>query len=100
MDLDQAKLLARGLSAQDVGRALAQQNVVLPAGDRKSARIDFLVQTNAAPVQIATFNRLPIKQVGNAMVTVGDVAYVHLGGPPQTNTVLVQGTSSGAARRS
>jgi multidrug efflux pump subunit AcrB len=94
VDLDQAKLLARHLSAQDVGRALAQQNIVLPAGDQKIGALDFLVETNAAPVQIATFNSLPIKKVNGAVVTVGDVAYVHLGGPPQTNTVLVKGHQS------
>ena len=40
---------------------------------------------------MTTFNSLPIKQVGPAVVTVGDVSHVHLGGPPQTNAVLVRG---------
>jgi multidrug efflux pump subunit AcrB len=91
VDLDQQKLLALGLSAQDVSAALAKQDIVLPAGDQKIGTIDFLVQTNAQPVEVATFNSLPIKQVGNAVVTVGDVAHVYLGGPPQTNAVLVRG---------
>ncbi|MEA3105411.1 MAG: hypothetical protein QOI88_16 [Gammaproteobacteria bacterium] len=91
VDLDQQKLLALGLSAQDVSGALAKQDIVLPAGDQKIGTIDFLVQTNAQPVDVATFNSLPIKQVGNTVVTVGDVAHVYLGGPPQTNAVLVRG---------
>ncbi len=91
VDLDQQKLLAHGLSAQDVAHALAQQNIVLPAGDQKIGAIDFLVVTNASPVDVATFNALPIKKVGTAVVTVGDVAHVYLGGPPQTNSVLVHG---------
>jgi len=91
VDLDQQKLLAFGLSAQDVSHALAQQDVVLPAGDQKIGALDFLVETNAQPVDVATFNALPIKQVGGAVITVGDVAHVHLGGPPQTNAVLVRG---------
>jgi multidrug efflux pump subunit AcrB len=91
VDLDQQKLLALGLSAQDVSGALAKQDIVLPAGDQKIGAIDFLVQTNAQPVDVATFNSLPIKQVGNTVVTVGDVAHVYLGGPPQTNAVLVRG---------
>ncbi len=70
----QQALLAHGLSAQDVARALGQQNIVLPAGDQKIGALDFLVETNATPVQLATFNSLPIKQVGRAVVTVGDVA--------------------------
>lgn len=91
VDLDQQKLLANGLSAQDVSHALAQQNIVLPAGDQKIGTIDFLVETNASPVNVASFNALPIKKVGGAIVTVGDVAHVYLGGPPQTNSVLVGG---------
>ena len=94
VDLDQQKLLAHHLSAQDVGHALAQQNIVLPAGDQKIGALDFLVETNASPVEIATFNALPIKTVNGAVVTVGDVANVHLGGPPQTNAVLVKGHQS------
>jgi multidrug efflux pump subunit AcrB len=91
VDLDQQKLLAHGLSAQDVSHALGQQNIVLPAGDQKIGALDFLVVTNASPMSIATFNSLPIKQAGGAVVTVGDVAHVYLGGPPQTNSVLVGG---------
>src|ERR1700693_3855359 len=91
VDLDQQKLLAYGLSAQDVSHALAQQNIVLPAVDQKSGALDFLVETNASPVNVDTFNSLPIKQAGLAVVTVGDVAHVYLGGPPQTNSVLVGG---------
>src|SRR5271156_4443073 len=91
VDLDQQKLLALGLSAQDVSNALAKQDIVLPAGDQKIGALDFLVETNAQPMDVATFNTLPIKQVGAAVVTVGDVAHVHLGGPPQTNAVLVRG---------
>jgi hypothetical protein len=58
VDLDQQKLLAHGLSAQDVSHALAQQNIVLPAGDQKIGALDFLVQTNASPVNVDTFNTL------------------------------------------
>ena len=85
VDLDQTKLLEHGLSATDVGHALATQNIVLPAGDQKIGAIDFMVATNATPIAIDTFNNLPIKQVGNAVVYLRDVAYVHRGGPPQQN---------------
>src|SRR6266404_410250 len=78
-------------AAQAVSAALAKQDIVLPAGDQKIGAIDFLVQTNAQPVDVATFNSLPIKKVGDTVVTVGDVANVYLGGQPQTNAVLVRG---------
>src|ERR1700692_2968989 len=91
IDLDQSKLLAHGLSAVDVGNALKSQNVVLPAGDQKIGALDFLVETNASPVEVSTFNNLPIKTVNGATVFLRDVAYVHSGSPPQVNAVLVKG---------
>ncbi len=94
IDLDQAKLLAHGLSAVDVGRALATQNVVLPAGDQKIGAIDYMVQTNASPIEVAAFNDLPVKTVGDATIYLRDVAYVHRGSPPQANAVLVHGKQS------
>ena len=94
VDLDETKLLQHGLSASDVGHALAMQNIVLPAGDQKIGAIDYMVATNATPLAIDTFNNLPIKQVGNAVVYLRDVAYVHRGGPPQQNVVLVKGQQS------
>ena len=55
------------MSAKDIGNALASQNIVLPAGDQKIGPFDYTVITNATPVAIDTFNKLPIKQVGNAV---------------------------------
>jgi multidrug efflux pump subunit AcrB len=86
VDLDQTKLLAHGLTATDVSAALASQNIVLPAGDQKIGALDFMVATNSTPLRIETFNNLPLKQVGNAVVYLRDVAYVHAGGPPQQKT--------------
>jgi multidrug efflux pump subunit AcrB len=94
IDLDQAKLLAHGLSASDVAAALSAQNVVLPAGDQKIGGLDYMVQTNSTPVQVDTFNNMPIKTVNGATVYLHDVAYVHRGAPPQTNAVLVKGRQS------
>jgi CzcA family heavy metal efflux pump len=94
VDLNPTQLLEHGLSAADVGHALANQNIVLPAGDQKIGAIDYMVATNATPIAIDTFNNIPIKQVGNAVVYLRDVAYVHRGGPPQQNAVLVKGQQS------
>jgi multidrug efflux pump subunit AcrB len=94
VDLNQRGLLKHGLSAQDVSKAFSSQNLVLPAGDEKIGTLDFLIVTNAAPVNIDTFNNLPIKRVGNAIIYLRGVACVHRGGPPQTNMVLVHGQQS------
>jgi len=94
IDLDQKKLLAHGLSAADVAKALATQNVVLPAGDEKIGHIDYMVQTNSTPIKVESFNDMPIKVVGNATVYLRDVAHVYRGSPPQQNAVLVHGKQS------
>ncbi len=94
VDLDQTKLLEHGLSATDVSHALANQNIVLPAGDQKIGPIDYFVQTNATPIEMSALNDMPIKQVGSAIVYLRDVAFAHQGGPPQQNIVLVKGRQS------
>lgn len=91
VDLNQQALLAHGLSAQDVGAALARQNVVLPAGDQKIGALDYFVTTSSTPIDVETFNAVPIKQVGNAIVYLRDIAFVHRGPAPQANIVLVKG---------
>ncbi|HEY2051085.1 MAG TPA: efflux RND transporter permease subunit [Caulobacteraceae bacterium] len=94
VDLNDTKLLEHGLSAMDVSHAMQAQNLVLPAGDQKIGSIDYFVQTNATPIELAALNDLPVKQEGNAVVYLRDVAYVHAGGSPQTNIVLVKGHQS------
>ncbi|CAJ0888956.1 hypothetical protein AMST5_03921 [freshwater sediment metagenome] len=94
VSLDQQKLMARHLTAADVHNALGQQSIVLPAGDMKLRATDWLVQTNATPLQVDAFNNIPIKRVGNATIYMRDVADVRLGGPPQINAVLVDGKQS------
>ena len=91
VSLDQQKLLARQLTATDVHKAFGRQNIVLPAGDQKIKTTDWMVQTNATPMQVEDFNNIPIKREGNAFIYMRDVADVRLAGPPQTNAVLVDG---------
>lgn len=94
VSLDQQKLKARRLTAADVHNALGRQSIVLPAGDMKLNATDWMVQTNATPMQVADFNNIPIKTSGNATIYMRDVADVRLGGPPQINAVLVDGKQS------
>nr|WP_294917720.1 efflux RND transporter permease subunit [uncultured Neokomagataea sp.] len=94
VDIDPVKLLAHRLSPEDVANALNRQNIVLPAGDQKVGGFDWMVKTNSAPIDLSSFNRMPIKQVGNSVIYLRDVAWVHRGGPPQINAVLVKGHQS------
>ncbi|MGB8276442.1 MAG: efflux RND transporter permease subunit [Methylovirgula sp.] len=91
IDIDQQKLQSYGLSAQDVGRALKSQNLIIPMGTQKIGRFEYVVTLNDAPRTMTGLNDLPIKTVGNAAVYMHDVAFVHDGAPPQLNAVRVDG---------
>jgi multidrug efflux pump subunit AcrB len=91
LDLDPQALAAKGLSAQDVGNALAAQNQIVPVGDVKIGGDEYTVELNDSPRAIEELNNLPIKTVDGATITIGQVAHVRDGAPPQNNVVRVDG---------
>ena len=91
LDLDPQALQAKGLSAQDVSNALAAQNQVIPVGDAKIGTYEYQVELNNSPKAIDALNDLPIKTVNGATITIGEVAHVRDGSPPQNNIVRVDG---------
>ena len=101
VDLDPQALQAKGLSADDVGNAIAAQNQILPAG---TAKIGVATSTTSGsttpPTTIEELNDLPIKTVNGATIYIRDVAQVRDGSPPQTNIVHVRRRARGADRPS
>ncbi len=91
VDLDQQALESRSLSPSDVSRALADQNVILPAGDVKIGSKDYMVTMNSSPDIIKEIDAFPIREVNGKTVFVRDVAHVHDGFQVQTNSVSVNG---------
>jgi multidrug efflux pump subunit AcrB len=91
IDLDQHALQARGLSAQDVVLALAQQNLVTPVGTQKVGKFEWDVVLNDSPEAFQDLANLPIKTVNGVVVYMRDVAQIRDGSPPQTNDVHVDG---------
>ncbi len=91
LDLDPQALAAKGLSAQDVGNALALQNQIIPVGTAKLGPNEYTILLNNSPKAIDELNDLPIKTVDGALITIGQVAHVRDGSPPQTNIVRVDG---------
>ena len=91
LDLNPRALAAKGLSAQDVANALAAQNQIIPVGTAKIGTYEYHVQLNNSPTAIDELNNLPIKTVNGATITIGDVAHVRDGAPPQNNIVRVDG---------
>jgi multidrug efflux pump subunit AcrB len=91
IDLDQNALRAHGLSATDVGSALALQNQINPVGTEKIGAYEFTVDLNDSPKAVEDFNNLPVKVVNGVVVFMRDIGFVHDGSPPQTNVVQLDG---------
>ena len=92
IDIDQHALQQFGLSAQDVSKALADQNQITPVGTEKIGKFEYTVELNNSPTAIADLNYLPVKRVNGTVIYMRDVAFVHDGYPPQTNIVRVNGS--------
>ena len=91
IDVDPAKLAAKGLSANDVVTAVNNSNVFIPAGTARLGDREYNVSLNSSPSAVSEFSAIPVKVVNGAPVTVGDVATVADGYADQTNIVRVDG---------
>src|SRR5476649_668858 len=94
VDIDPAKLLARGLTPLDVVNAVNAQNLTLPSGTAKIGNTQYPVLTNATPSSIDQLNDIPVKVVNGATVFVKDVGQVHDGWLVQQNVVRKDGKRS------
>jgi multidrug efflux pump subunit AcrB len=91
IDLDLAKLYARGLSPNDLTVAIAGEQLILPSGTAKIGTQDYAVVLNSSVEKISDLANLPIKSVNGATVYVRDVATVRDGYAPQQSLVHVDG---------
>jgi multidrug efflux pump subunit AcrB len=91
VDLDPDALRAQGLSGNDVTNAIANQNLILPAGTEKIGDREYFVEVNASPQTIEELNDLPVTTRNGSVIYVRDVAHVRDGYPPQTNIVRRDG---------
>ncbi|HEY1581125.1 MAG TPA: efflux RND transporter permease subunit [Terracidiphilus sp.] len=87
VDIDSQKLLANGLSPQDIVNVINAQNIALPSGTAKIGVREYNVGMNGTPGTIPELNDIPVKTVGSATLHLGDVAHVHDGFAVQTNIV-------------
>lgn len=94
IDVDPEALRSKGLSANDVGAAIASQTQITPAGFAKIGGLQYNVRLNSAPESVEQLNNLPIKVVDGATIFMRDIAQVRDGAPPQTNIVQVEGQRS------
>jgi multidrug efflux pump subunit AcrB len=91
VDLEPRKMQARGVSAQDVVTALANNNVILPAGQARVGGTLYDVIMNSSPPTVGEFDAMPLDVSNGMTVLLGDVAHVHDGYAVQSNMVHVNG---------
>src|SRR5262249_37580292 len=91
VDLDLDALYARGLSPNDVSTAIANQNLIIPAGTAKMGATEYSVKLNSSPGVIEAFNQIPVRTVNGVPVYVKGVAHVRDGYAVQTNVVRRDG---------
>lgn len=94
VDLDPAALQRHGISPAEVGAALAAQNLTLPSGVLREGSRELKVLLNASPERAADFAALPLRTVGDRVLTLGEVASVRDGAAVQTNVARLNGNNA------
>ncbi len=89
--LDRERMLARGLSPNDVVNAVNTQTLLLPAGNVKIGDFDYNVYTNSMIKIVEQMNDIPIKVVNGVPVLLKDVARAADSTIIQTNIVRING---------
>src|ERR1700676_3612218 len=87
--VDPLKLEAHQLSVMDIVRAVNDSTLILPSGDVRIGTRDYNLYSNSQVPDMEALNRVPLKNVGNAAVMVGDVGKAVDGSWIQYNVVRV-----------
>ena len=94
VDIDQTKLLSKGLTPLQVVNAVNAQNLTLPGGDTKIGKTDYTVRTNSMPPTIEALNDIPVTYSNGATVFLRDIGHVRDGNLVQQNVVRADGKRS------
>lgn len=94
VDIDPAKLQAKGLTPAVVVNAVNAQNLTLPSGLAKIGNTQYTVRTNAMAETIADLNNIPLSYANGQTVFLRDVGQVHDGWAVQQNIVRDDGRRS------
>ncbi len=92
--LDQERMLARGLSINEVVGAVNAQSLLLPAGNVKIGNFDYNVYTNSMIKFVDDMNQIPIKVTNGVPVTLADVGRAVDSTMIQSNIVRINGNRS------
>ncbi len=94
IDAEPEKMQARGVTVKDINDALNRQNVNLPTGSTQIGNREYIMGLNNSPQKIDEIGDLPIRVVGDKVITIRDVASVRDGFNEQTSLVRHDGRKS------
>ncbi|MCB5188162.1 efflux RND transporter permease subunit [Methylobacillus caricis] len=91
VNINNAALMAKGLTPADVSNAIAAQTLILPTGTIKLGESQYDVSLNGAIPSIPKLGDIPIRTINGNTIYVRDVAQVRDGSTPPTNIVRQNG---------
>ena len=77
--LDGLKLRSHRLTVADVARALQSQNLQVPGGTVKAGQREYTLRTMGRVEHVVDLEQIPVAQVGQHIVTIGDLGHVEDG---------------------
>lgn len=92
--LDPRRLAALELSPTDVRQAIAESNFFPPVGETKGSTRAFPLKAETDLDSVAAFERLVVRQAGNTIIRLGDVADVRLGAESYGSSILFEGRTA------
>mgnify|MGYP006278174579 CR=1 FL=1 len=103
VELDRARMEARGVTATDVARALRAENLEAPGGRLETPSREYVVRTETRLPDAESFRDLVIRDGPGGPVRLGDVAGIDLGAETDRSAVRRSGEPAvglGIVRRS
>src|SRR5713101_5509379 len=92
--LDREKMLARGISANEVIKAVNAENLLTPTGNVKIGDFDYNVYSNSIVSVVKQMNDFPVKVVNGVPIYLKDVGTAADSTAVQVNIVRVNGRRS------
>jgi multidrug efflux pump len=89
--LDSQRMAARGLTPQDIENAIRRENAEIPAGRVEGENREFTVRTRGDLATPEEFAAIIVKQNGDELVRLGDVAEVEIGAQDERTAVRWNG---------
>ena len=92
--LDRGAMAARAVTVQDIEQALRRENTELPAGRIESSSREFTVRTDTRMSAPDQFRRIVVRQDGQNLVRLGDIARIEIGARDDRGDFRINGNTT------